>query len=206
MLTDTVMAENQNAPPAPPPPHPTMADSACSPIVHLNVGGVRFTTSRQTLLSTAVAGTSVSAANASASSGMAVNETFFTALLSGRISSQVDETGAIFIDRDPDLFRIILNYLRARNLSLSGTGVSVKQLLHEAEYYGIASLARQLTLCAEIDESGCGDVLFYTYLAPPMVPMHEKPKPQTGGVAAAPQRGHSRNPSQDSIAANCSSR
>ena len=69
-------------------------------IVHLNVGGQRFSTSKRTLLS--VQG----------------EETFFTSLLSGRISSNEDENGAIFIDRDPTLFRLILNYLRTHQLHL----------------------------------------------------------------------------------------
>ena len=68
--------------------------------VHLNVGGQRFSTSKRTLLS--VQG----------------EETFFTSLLSGRISSNEDENGAIFIDRDPTLFRLILNYLRTHQLHL----------------------------------------------------------------------------------------
>ncbi len=96
-------------------------------ILHLNVGGTRFSTSRQTLLS-------------------AGENNFFSAMLSGRIGCLRDESGAIFIDRDPDLFRPILNYLRTRTLSLSGVE-DTKALLHEAEYYGVASLVKQLTLC-----------------------------------------------------------
>jgi hypothetical protein len=61
-------------------------------IVHLNVGGTRFSTSRITLTQ--------------------ICDSFFSSLLSGRIQSLKDEKGAIFIDRDPDLFRLILNYLR----------------------------------------------------------------------------------------------
>ena len=67
---------------------------------------------------------------------------------------------------------MILNYLRTRTLVISG--VDVKQLMHEAEYYGITTLVKQLTLCADAEDSGCGDVLFYSYLSPPMVPMHEQ--------------------------------
>ena len=142
-------------------------------IVHLNVGGQRFSTSRQTLT--------------------AIPDTFFTALLSGRISSQRDglcgntrgdgtgtENGAIFIDRDPDLFRPILNFLRNRNLSLSTPAfpigndeASMRALLHEAEYYGISPLVKQLSLCLDLEKSGCGDVLFYGFLPPPLVPSNE---------------------------------
>ncbi|KAG0717128.1 BTB/POZ domain-containing protein KCTD3 [Chionoecetes opilio] len=67
-------------------------------IINLNVGGQRFSTSRHTLTW--------------------VPDTFFTSLLSGRISTLRDESGAIFIDRDPSLFSIILNYLRTRDLNM----------------------------------------------------------------------------------------
>ena len=66
-------------------------------------------------------------------------------LLSGRIQTYKDDTGAIFIDRDPQLFRIILNYLRNRSLSLDD--VNLKELKHEAEFYGIAPLVKKLSLC-----------------------------------------------------------
>uniref|UniRef100_A0A3Q3R2Q4 BTB domain-containing protein n=1 Tax=Monopterus albus TaxID=43700 RepID=A0A3Q3R2Q4_MONAL len=65
-------------------------------IIHLNVGGKRFSTSRQTLTW--------------------VPDSFFSSLLSGRISTLKDETGAIFIDRDPSLFASILNFLRTKEL------------------------------------------------------------------------------------------
>lgn len=39
-------------------------------------------------------------------------------LLSGRIPTVRDDSGAIFIDRDPDVFRIILNYLRTKQVDL----------------------------------------------------------------------------------------
>uniref|UniRef100_A0A3Q2VUJ7 SH3KBP1 binding protein 1 n=1 Tax=Haplochromis burtoni TaxID=8153 RepID=A0A3Q2VUJ7_HAPBU len=56
----------------------------------------RFSTSRQTLTW--------------------VPDSFFSSLLSGRISTLKDETGAIFIDRDPSLFATILNFLRTKEL------------------------------------------------------------------------------------------
>ena len=71
-------------------------------LVHLNVGGHRFSTSKRTLLS-----------------GLPNEETFFTSLLSGRIASNVDETGAYFIDRDPTLFKQILNYMRTTTVTFA---------------------------------------------------------------------------------------
>uniref|UniRef100_A0A8C7XN68 BTB/POZ domain-containing protein KCTD3 n=1 Tax=Oryzias sinensis TaxID=183150 RepID=A0A8C7XN68_9TELE len=109
-------------------------------IVQLNVGGSRFSTSRQTL--------------------MWIPDSFFSSLLSGRISTLRDETGAIFIDRDPTAFAPILNFLRTKELDLS-------VLRHEAEFYGITPLVRRLLLCEELDRSSCGSVLFHGYLPPP---------------------------------------
>ena len=161
-----------------PPGNGNNHNSSNNGIVHLNVGGTRFSTSRQTLLLMQSSSSSSSLGQSSSAGGMSAahqENTFFTALLSGRISSHKDESGAYFIDRDPDLFRMILNYLRTRAISLEN--VDLKALLHEAEFYGIAPLVKQLTLCSELDQSGCGDVLFYTYLPPPLIPSHENKKP-----------------------------
>jgi len=140
-------------------------------IVQLNVGGTRFTTSRQTLTQ--------------------LQDTFFSGLLSGRIQSFKDAEGAIFIDRDPQLFRLILNYLRNRALPLDD--VNFSELRHEAEFYGLAPLVRKLALCEDLDRSGCGDVLFYSYLAPAAVPA---PDPASARVTPA-RRSHSRAGSAD---------
>ncbi|XP_075906225.1 BTB/POZ domain-containing protein KCTD3 isoform X2 [Nelusetta ayraudi] len=117
-------------------------------IIQLNVGGTRFSTSRQTL--------------------MWIPDSFFSSLLSGRISTLRDETGAIFIDRDPTAFAPILNFLRTKELDLRGVNISV--LRHEAEFYGITPLVRRLLLCEELDRSSCGSVLFHGYLPPPAFP------------------------------------
>jgi len=93
----------------------------------------------------------------------------------GRIHTLKDEQGAIFIDRDPELFRLILNYLRNRSLAFDD--VNFKDLRHEAEFYGISPLVKKLSLCEDLDKSGCGDVLFYSYLPPPSIPPHEAPPP-----------------------------
>ncbi|CAK9808751.1 BTB/POZ domain-containing protein KCTD3 [Anthophora plagiata] len=122
-----------------------------SDIVHLNVGGTRFSTSKQTLTW--------------------VPDSFFTALLSNRIASHRDEIGALFIDRDPKLFSVILNYLRTKDIDLKN--VDLRTLRHEAEYYGITPLVKRLILCEDLTQSSCGDVLFYGYLPPPSIPLQE---------------------------------
>ncbi|XP_047436499.1 BTB/POZ domain-containing protein KCTD3 [Mugil cephalus] len=134
-------------------------------IIQLNVGGTRFSTSRQTL--------------------MWIPDSFFSSLLSGRISTLRDETGAIFIDRDPTAFAPILNFLRTKELDLRGVNISV--LRHEAEFYGITPLVRRLLLCEELDRSSCGSVLFHGYLPPPAIPARKSsPAPAVSGSDERP--------------------
>ncbi|XP_077866824.1 BTB/POZ domain-containing protein KCTD3-like [Saccoglossus kowalevskii] len=121
-------------------------------IVHLNVGGRRFSTSRQTLTW--------------------IPDSFFSSLMSGRISSVKDETGAIFIDRDPTLFVPILNYLRTKDLDLDG--LNIPALRHEAEFYGMTPLVRKLMFCEDLERSSCGNVLFHAYLPAAAFPLRSR--------------------------------
>ncbi|CAF4702406.1 unnamed protein product [Rotaria sp. Silwood1] len=114
-------------------------------IINLNVGGQRFSTSRQTLTW--------------------ISDSFFTAMLGGLISTNRDEQGYIFIDRDPKLFSIILNYLRTKELDINGCDLHM--LKHECEFYGVQPLIRRLQLCEDLEHSQCGDVLFNGYINPP---------------------------------------
>ncbi|XP_033110842.1 BTB/POZ domain-containing protein KCTD3-like [Anneissia japonica] len=117
-------------------------------IIKLNVGGTKFSTSKQTL--------------------SWVPDSFFSSLLSGRISSMRDEEGAIFIDRDPVVFVPILNYLRTKDLDVRG--VNLTTLRHDAEFYGISPLVKKLSLCEDLGRSTCGNVLFHGYLNAPCFP------------------------------------
>jgi hypothetical protein len=114
-------------------------------IINLNVGGQRFSTSRQTLTW--------------------IPDSFFTAMLNGLISTNRDEQGYIFIDRDPKLFSIILNYLRTKELDINGCDLHM--LKHECEFYAVLPLIRRLQLCEDLEHSQCGDVLFNGYINPP---------------------------------------
>ncbi|GFN97158.1 BTB/POZ domain-containing protein kctd3 [Plakobranchus ocellatus] len=163
-----------------------MADGCgSSEIVHLNVGGTRFSTSRQTLTWNP--------------------NTFFTSLLSGRISSHKDESGAIFIDRDPKVFSVILNFLRTKEIQIRNVDLSA--LRHEAEFYGISILVKRLTLCEDLDHSSCGDVLFHGYFEPPIAPLPSSTNFRQSVVsvdggdsqgAGVHSQTHSRNVSYDS--------
>ncbi|XP_029861968.1 SH3KBP1-binding protein 1 [Aquila chrysaetos chrysaetos] len=132
-------------------------------VVQLNVGGKRFSTSRQTLTW--------------------ISDSFFSSLLSGRISPLKDETGAIFIDRDPTVFAPILNFLRTKELD--PRGVSISLLLHEAQFYGITPLVRRLQLREELDRSSCGSVLFNGYLPPPVLPAKRRNRHSVAGPQIA---------------------
>jgi hypothetical protein len=97
-----------------------------------------------------------------------VSDSFFTTMLSGRIPTCRDETGALFIDRDPKLFSIILNFLRTKELDLNGVDIGI--LRHEAEFYGVTPLVKRLLLCEDLDRYICGDVLFTGLIATPTNP------------------------------------
>ncbi|XP_026193188.1 influenza virus NS1A-binding protein homolog [Cyclospora cayetanensis] len=68
---------------------------AAETVVDLNVGGVVFETSRQTLIQQ--------------------RGSFLENLLSGRHHVARDRQGRIFLDRDAEMFRVILNFLRQPN-------------------------------------------------------------------------------------------
>ncbi|XP_066553367.1 BTB/POZ domain-containing protein KCTD3 isoform X2 [Amia ocellicauda] len=153
-------------------------------IIQLNVGGTRFSTSRQTL--------------------MWIPDSFFSSLLSGRISTLRDETGAIFIDRDPTAFAPILNFLRTKELDLRGVNINV--LRHEAEFYGITPLVRRLLLCEELERSSCGSVLFHGYLPPPAIPNRTvnaaaaaAPLPEERAGLSVPEGGPPRSSPQPAL-------
>lgn len=140
-----------------------MATFAPNNIINLNVGGQRFEFSAHFISKRR----NFSIMNdfrfsTSTSTLTWCPDSFFSALLSGRIPSLRDENNAIFIDRDPKLFSIILNYLRTKEIDLKDTDLTI--LRHEAEFYNISPLVKRLMLCEEMDESSCGDVLFYGYL------------------------------------------
>uniref|UniRef100_A0A670IVV7 BTB/POZ domain-containing protein KCTD3 n=1 Tax=Podarcis muralis TaxID=64176 RepID=A0A670IVV7_PODMU len=119
-----------------------------------------------------------------------IPDSFFSSLLSGRISTLKDETGAIFIDRDPDIFAPILNFLRTKELDIR-TNVSL--LLHEAQFYGITPLVRRLQLREELERSSCGSVLFNGYLPPPAGSPRGEP---LGAGPGAPEQHHAPQPGE----------
>jgi hypothetical protein len=92
--------------------------------IELIVGGVPYITSKETLTK--------------------YPESLFPKLLTGGASCVKSTT--CFLDRDGQLFRHILNFLRTGMLCLPGSFDEHAQLRLEAEFYGLPALVRELDL------------------------------------------------------------
>lgn len=88
-----------------------MADN--NEIVKLNIGGVKYTTTKSTLCKT--------------------GENFFSGLFSGKLTALKDEEGCIFIDRNGAYFAPILDFLRTGDFDTGS--ISIEQLEKEAKFY-----------------------------------------------------------------------
>jgi hypothetical protein len=99
--------------------------------VKLNVGGIYFETTIETLTKQTEDGT-----------------TYFKALFSGLWQVKRDpKDESIFIDRDGKYFDCILNYLRTSKLFIDDTDLIFRRkLIVEAEFYNIRSLISLLTI------------------------------------------------------------
>jgi hypothetical protein len=91
--------------------------------IKLNIGGKLFTTSLSTLTSE--------------------KNTFFTSMFGETFNTQPDDDGEFFIDRSPQYFQIILDYLRNPTKELDLSDLNEKQLkefFYEVDFYSIKSL------------------------------------------------------------------
>lgn len=119
-------------------------------IIHLNVGGHVFCTSRATLRTGAAHGSML--AILAASNGL---------------PSLADEHGRLFIDRDGDRFAVVLNYLRCGSLTIIGDRVPcprvpagfviLEDVLAEARFFGLCTLANLVQ--DELDRLALEDAL-----------------------------------------------
>ena len=91
-------------------------------IVKLNIGGYKFSTTRATLTS--------------------VPNSYFAALLEGRMPTAKDEKGAYFIDRDGQYFAPILSYLRTKELYVQPE--ERRAVLREAKFYLLGPVVQLL--------------------------------------------------------------
>ncbi|CAP21037.2 Protein CBG24423 [Caenorhabditis briggsae] len=97
-------------------------------IIKLNVGGSLFQTSKSTLTKF---------------------DGFFKTMLETEIPVAKDESGAIFIDRDPKHFRVILNFMRGGHVDLQKYSEDVTEIQKEAKYYLLGGLVELCKLKPE---------------------------------------------------------
>ncbi|KAH3886473.1 BTB/POZ domain-containing protein KCTD6-like [Dreissena polymorpha] len=97
-----------------------------SDIIKLNVGGKVHTTTKSTLCK--------------------FPNSMLGAMFNGSMSPSLDENGCYFIDRDGELFKFILNFLRSSKLSLPESFKELDQLALEADFYQITPLIECIEL------------------------------------------------------------
>jgi hypothetical protein len=94
--------------------------------ITLNIGGTYFTTTRVTL---------------SKAPNSFLHKLSLKSLDPKELESDRDERGAFLIDRDPNYFQIVLNYLRHGKLIMT-KGLIEEGVLEEAEFYNITDLIK----------------------------------------------------------------
>lgn len=94
-------------------------------VVTLNVGGTKFETTRQTLLN----------------DPRSMLAKMFDPV--SPLQPGVMRDGAYFIDRDPNYFRIVLNYLRSGQLIIDSS-ISLEAIKLEASYFGLVGLEEEV--------------------------------------------------------------
>ena len=99
-----------------------LCESQCrASVIRLNVGGRAFDTTRETL----------------------VGCEFFRPILEGNIGSAVDVNGRVFVDRSPELFTVLLQFLRSCQRPALEL-VDKHALLNECNFFGCDWLAQIL--------------------------------------------------------------
>ena len=106
----------------------------------VNVGGVIFRTTMSTLLK---------------------GDTMLARMVSSEIPVVLDEEGAILIDRDPQHFRKILNFLRTGMCPAFETDRERIELKLEAYYYGIEALVKYCENYKVREEFGDNEIQVY---------------------------------------------
>lgn len=120
-------------------------------IIHLNVGGRRFSTSRETL-----------------QTGVAKGSMLCALVSKQSLPTVCDELGYMFIDRDGDRFGVLLNYLRSASLHIVGDRIPcegvpagfviLEHVLEEARFFGLDPLVTLLQY--QIDQIALEQKLF----------------------------------------------
>lgn len=114
-----------------------MCDDNQYTIIELNVGGVHYTTTLQTLIK---------------EPNSKLSELFNCENQKNIVR---DAKGRIFLDRDGVLFRYILDYLRDDGISLPEGFREKYRLLKEAEHYKLSGMIKNMNAVAEANQTGC---------------------------------------------------
>ncbi|CAL2033842.1 unnamed protein product [Caenorhabditis brenneri] len=93
--------------------------------VSLNIGGVVFQTTKSTLTKF---------------------DGFFKSMIESELSTSLNLSAPIFIDRDPNNFRLILNFMRDGDVALPDTEKELIEICYEAQYYLLDGLIEK---CAQ---------------------------------------------------------
>jgi len=91
-----------------------------SEIIHLNVGGIKYSTTRSTLCK--------------------YPESMLGAMFNQNIPSQVDKDGCYFIDRNGKMFEYILQFLRSGDMALPNDFKEYNLLKSEIDFYQLEPL------------------------------------------------------------------
>ena len=96
--------------------------------VVLNIGGVRFETTINTLCS--------------------FSDSFFAKMFGGTYDTRTESDGSYFIDRSGEHFGQVLNFMRTHRVALPPTQAGIVALQEEMEYYQLAGPFRDACLAA----------------------------------------------------------
>lgn len=118
----------------------SVLDPNCD-IVSFNVGGTRFSTLKSTITKRV--------RKQDGQEDELYEENLLSALVNGYANVKLDETKAIFIDRSPKYFELIIDYLRKANtdetFEFPTSDSDAELLLREADYYKIHGLRELYT-------------------------------------------------------------
>jgi hypothetical protein len=104
--------------------------------VKLNIGGIRFETTLDTVTRE--------------------KPTFLSSLVDGLFMQEPEEDGSYFIDRSPRYFDIVLDYLRKGSIYLERfQEYELRELEEEASFYQIQSLVDILTQASRTSKCYC---------------------------------------------------
>ncbi|CAL2033869.1 unnamed protein product [Caenorhabditis brenneri] len=107
-------------------------------IVELNIGGSVFQTTKSTLTKF---------------------DGFFKTMLETDIPLEKDKHGAIFIDRSPKHFELILNYMRDGSVNIPDSKAATQEIQTEAQYYLLDGLVKLCVLQKPVTDSNCNHFL-----------------------------------------------